>query len=73
MTATKVIMLKPRIGSEGYVEVTWELGKERNNPNGKIDVVTEITVYTEPKIFVGITYRDFGEEWVLQHLSFYKH
>lgn len=73
MDVTRVIALLPKLDGKGYTEQVWEVGKKRLNPSGKIDVVEGIEYYTEPKIFVSITYRDFGEEWILDHISFIEH
>ena len=70
MIPTKVIALLPKLDGTGYSEQVWEVGKKRFNPSGVKDVVINIEVYTEPKIFISITYRDFGIEEILQHISF---
>ena len=70
MKATRVITLLPRLDGKGYTEKVYEPDKKKVNPKGDMDHIEDIVVYTEPKIFVAILYRDFGEEWIMDHISY---
>lgn len=68
--ATKVKKRYPIAGEAGVwgVEV-FEVGGGKRNPDGKADVVDGIFLTEEWGRVVVISYRDFGTEWVLQHVE----
>ena len=67
--ATKVIALYPMLDGKGYVDQAWEVGKKRNNPAGDQDVVEHILLSDDWGIYAEITYKDFGEEWLIDHIT----
>ena len=67
--ATKVITLYPSLNGVGHGSDEYEVGVKKINPDGKWDVVDGIFLTEEWGRVVVISYRDFGTEWILQHVA----
>jgi len=70
MNPTRVITLLPHLDGKGYSENIYKPEQKKMNPNGEVDLIKDIVVYTEPQIFVEIIYENFGTEWIMDHISF---
>ena len=72
--ATKIIQTRPNPGG-GYTTEVWEVDQKRINPAGDWDTVTDIKLSEFFRSHVEITWEDFGEEWIVEHIIFiqFKH
>lgn len=68
--ATKVTVHRPRLDGKGFTAEEWEVDKERLNPMGDLDKVERLLVVYSAIPHVEVHYQDFGEEWILSHISY---
>jgi len=69
--ATAVIVLSPKLDGSGHTENYWAKGAKRHNPAKYSDLVEKIMVIEDSNMpRVEITYRDYGEEHILSHITF---
>jgi len=65
--ATRVETMYPRLSGNGYGREEWVVGQKRLNPDRKPDIVTHILLKENNTVL--ITYRDFGTEWIFNHVE----
>jgi len=69
--ATEVVALFPKLDGSGHTESYWAKGTQRQNPAKHSDFVEKIMVIEESNMpRVEITYRDYGEEHIMSHITF---
>ena len=67
---TGAIALLPKLDGSGYTQEVWYVGEKKFNPDKEEDIVEKIVFFTRPQFRALITYRDYGEEQILDHLTF---
>jgi len=67
--ATKIKIRYPLVGNSGFGIDSREVGIDTVNPDNKPDVVEHILLKEEWGRVVEITWRDFGKEWILNHIE----
>ncbi len=69
--ATEVVTLSPKLDNSGFSEGLYRVGQKRNNPAGHIDVVEKLIVIEDSRMArVEVHYEYYGEEWVMDHISY---
>jgi len=74
--ATEVVTLCPKLDGSGHTESVWKKGEKRMNPMNHLDLVEKIMVIEDSSMpRVEISYRDYGEEHIHNHIDFifYEH
>ena len=68
--ATGVVCYVPNPGTSTTTLLEWRVGHLRQNPVGGWDEVISLKVVDSWMPHVEVEYRDFGEEWIVGHISF---